>query len=177
MTVREFDKRFMQCYPMLASYANRYVQNDIKEAKDIVHNLYIRAKQKLHLYKQMPSGDYFTGWLLTILRNMSLNDYKKETKNPIVYYTELFENIPIQEKEYDRARKVKKAVQKLDNLRKRILNMYYLGYEYQEIAEKLDIPINTVKTKIHRARLKVIKKIEIEEQIEQTIEEFIKCTC
>jgi RNA polymerase sigma-70 factor (ECF subfamily) len=42
--------------------------------------------------------------------------------------------------------------------------MHYRGFEYKEIAEKLDLPIGTVKSRIHTARNKMKENIEIQYQ-------------
>ena len=47
---------------------------------------------------------------------------------------------------------IKKAIDKLDNIYREPFMMHFKGFKYFEIAEKLEIPIGTVKNRIHIAR-------------------------
>lgn len=52
---------------------------------------------------------------------------------------------------------INQLVEKLPNEQKMALKYLYEGYSYQEIANKLKKPVNTIKTIVRRARLKLIK--------------------
>lgn len=54
-------------------------------------------------------------------------------------------------------RDINEAIDKLDDVYKTPFMMYFRGFKYQEIAERLEIPIGTVKNRIHIAR-KLLKE-------------------
>jgi RNA polymerase sigma-70 factor (ECF subfamily) len=57
-------------------------------------------------------------------------------------------------------RDIKKAIEKLDDAYKVPFMMHFRGFKYHEIADKLDIPIGTVKNRIHIARKELKYKLK-----------------
>jgi RNA polymerase sigma-70 factor (ECF subfamily) len=56
---------------------------------------------------------------------------------------------------------IKKAIDKLDEAYRTPFLMHFRGFKYHEIAEKLDIPIGTVKNRIHIARKELKSELKI----------------
>ena len=54
---------------------------------------------------------------------------------------------------------INKALEKLDETYKEPFLMYFNGFKYHEIAEKVSIPIGTVKNRIHIARKELKDKL------------------
>ncbi|MGY4385679.1 RNA polymerase sigma factor (sigma-70 family) [Pedobacter sp. UYP24] len=135
----------------------RKFTNDLEDANDLVQDTMIKAIRYSNLYKE---GTNLKGWLYTIMRNTFINSYRKVTrKNSIMDTSEelssaqlknsasanLGENKFVME-DINKALSVLEPVYSVPFLR------YFEGYKYHEIAEELDIPIGTVKTRIHMAR-------------------------
>ena len=56
---------------------------------------------------------------------------------------------------------IKAAIAKLNEEHRTPFMMYYIGYKYLEIAEKLNIPIGTVKNRIHIARKELNQMLQV----------------
>ena len=56
---------------------------------------------------------------------------------------------------------IKRAIEKLDEVYKTPFMMYFRGFKYHEIADKLSIPIGTVKNRIHIARKELKSSLNI----------------
>lgn len=99
-------------------------------------------------------------WLYTIMKNIFINNYRRTNKaktildhSPNTYYI----NLPQNAKSVDPAsqlsfKEISKTINKLDNDYKIPFNMYFEGYKYKEIADDLNLPIGTVKSRIFLAR-------------------------
>ncbi|MDX5437939.1 MAG: RNA polymerase sigma factor, partial [Pontibacter sp.] len=59
---------------------------------------------------------------------------------------------------------INKAIANLNEEHRTPFMMYYIGYKYLEIAEKLQIPIGTVKNRIHIARKELKKMLKVYSQ-------------
>ncbi|MBP5486376.1 MAG: sigma-70 family RNA polymerase sigma factor [Bacteroidales bacterium] len=152
----------------LRSYIkNRFKNIDDYDVDDICSRSFEKAFRQIHNYDETRSQ--FLTWLSTIARNTALDSLEKEKrvhpKNQIVYLDDDsqssgFEGIPDQtedalntliktESEEERI----KYIDRLPDLyrtvaRKRLID----GMKYDEIAENMDLELNTVKTRLRRAK-------------------------
>jgi len=140
----------------LESFAMKFT-NDLDDANDLVQDTIIKAIRYRDLYKQ---GTNLRGWLYTIMRNTFINDYRKGARRNSVIETcedlsshqlqksatcNLGENNFVMED-------INKAMESLQPEYSTPFLRYFEGYKYHEIAVELNIPIGTVKTRIHVAR-------------------------
>ena len=123
------------------------------------------------LYKALANHDkYSTGtnikaWLFTIMRNIFINDYRRKAKQrtifdstPNDYLINLKQTAVNNAAETDmRVKEIKKAVQQLPEIFKTPFQLYFDGYKYHEIADVLNEPLGTIKSRIHFAR-KLLKE-------------------
>ena len=123
------------------------------------------------LYKALANHDkYSTGtnikaWLFTIMRNIFINDYRRKAKQrtifdstPNDYLINLKQTAVNNAAESDmRVKEIKKAVQQLPEIFKTPFLLYFDGYKYHEIADVLNEPLGTIKSRIHFAR-KLLKE-------------------
>ncbi len=131
-------------------------------AEDIAQEAFARAFQKLSLF----SGEsQFYTWLAKIAMNLlASNRRKKRLENQV--HREGFEhamdsvsdgNEPdarLQLSEMQRC--VRQAISMLDHERRTVLLLRdFDGMDYEAIAETLDIPVGTVRSRLHRARLEL----------------------
>lgn len=156
MSQLEFHDRFYQMEALLNAFAYNLTKN-MEDAKDLFQETAFRAltnRDKFH------PGTNFKAWLFTIMKNIFINNYRKKVKtNTIMDSTDnLFyinsgsnaiansgeSNVMMQE--------LSKMVENLDDSIKIPFLMHYHGYKYQEIAEELDLPLGTVKSRIFFAR-------------------------
>ena len=140
----------------LEAYAMKFTR-DVEDANDLVQDTIIKAIRYHHMYAE---GTNIRGWLYTIMKNTFINNYRKDSrKNSVIETSEDLSSYQL----YNSADKnkgegkfvmddINKALEKLQPEYSSPFLRYFEGYKYHEIAEEMDIPIGTVKTRIHMAR-------------------------
>lgn len=139
---------------------NSFAYNLTKSTEDAQDLFQETAFRALTNKEKFRPGTNFKAWMFTIMKNIFINNYRKKVKaNTIVDSTEnLFylnsgknviqnlagSNMMMQELE--------RMIDNLDESIKVPFVMHYEGFKYQEIAEKLDLPLGTVKSRIFFAR-------------------------
>ena len=128
----------------------RYTK-DIEVAKDIVHNVFVKFWE--HTESHTEIADPFS-FLKTMTKNASLNFVRNEAtqsrhKDIILQDSENFsQEIELEEETY---RLLEKAIASLPERSRQIMYLSLKGFKNAEIAEKLEISVNTVKTLKYRA--------------------------
>lgn len=131
--------------------------NDIENANDLVQDTLIKAIRYHHLYKV---GTNLRGWLYTIMRNTFINDYRRDSrKHALIQTSDDLNSFQLQKSAATNngenkfvMEDINKALASLQPEYSGPFLRYFEGYKYHEIAEELNIPIGTVKTRIHMAR-------------------------
>lgn len=130
-------------------------------AEDLVQDTMLKAYRA---WRQYRPGTNAKGWLLTILRNTFINDYRRRKHEPIAMDVEAAEpyalDRSIQETDPEGTffsqivdDKVLQAVDALPSDFREVLVLSDIeGMRYAEIAETLQIPVGTVKSRLFRAR-------------------------
>lgn len=163
MSHLEFHTRFDQMSSLLHAFAYNLTKN-VEDAKDLFQETAYRA---ITNREKFSPGTNFKAWLFTIMKNIFINNYRKKVKvNTIMDSTDnLFylnsgsntisntgdANILMKELTF--------MIEELDNSIKIPFLMHYQGYKYQEIADYLELPLGTVKSRIFFARKELKGKI------------------
>lgn len=161
MNRQEFNLQVAHQEKHLMHFAIHFAHS-IEDARDLVQDTMLKA---IVNYQKFKGGTNLNAWLYTILKNTFINYYRKASGVKAMVKTsdevssaDLFYSSRVNE---GLQRFVRSDTQKaLDTLPNEYYNpfmMYFEGYKYYEIAERLAIPIGTVKTRIHLAR-KALKK-------------------
>lgn len=106
-------------------------------------------------------GSSFKNWTMTILKNTFITKYharkrKKLVSKPVEEMEFAVEdNILLNQSNTPSLTALHKCVDKLSDKSKAPFVLYINGYQYTEIAESLDIPVGTVKSRINFARKKL----------------------
>jgi RNA polymerase sigma factor (sigma-70 family) len=159
-----FDSEFMPHIDSMFNFAYR-LTNDEDDANDLVQDTYMKAYRFINSFQK---GTNAKAWLFRILKNSFINDYRKKSKEPAkVDYQEVetvynSENEPqyngtvdlrtdmVQDMIGD---EVARALNGLPvDFRTVIILCDIEGFTYEEMAKILDIPIGTVRSRLHRAR-------------------------
>jgi RNA polymerase sigma-70 factor (ECF subfamily) len=137
---------------------------DEDDANDLVQETYLKA---FRFFDKFEKGTNCKAWLFRILKNSYINDYRKAVKEPNkVDYEDVqnfYENVKsdeIESKHYeqdafsnlldDEITKVLSALP--EDFRTAIILSDIEGFTYEEIADFVDIPVGTVRSRLHRAR-------------------------
>ena len=147
--------------------AVRSVLGSREDTDDAVQEAFIR------IYRGLPS---FSGrsslstWIWSVARNNTINIRSRERDDIISLEktAEIASNRLGPEAEYARRRAAEDIEWLLSGLEgnyRQVIELRYLaGKKYNEIAEMLDLPEGTVKTLIHRARIRMKKMMDIRER-------------
>jgi RNA polymerase sigma-70 factor (ECF subfamily) len=157
MTSLEFTSQVQKISSSLRPVAMNLTR-DADDAKDLVQETLLKALLNKDKFK---AGTNLKAWLYTIMRNTFINNYNKITKRSSnIDSTEYFQYFNTDENYITHngattdfvVRDINEAIASLGSDYRTPFMMYYIGYKYLEIAEKLQIPIGTVKNRIHIAR-------------------------
>lgn len=136
-----------------------------EDSNDLLQETYYKAIKNSDKFKE---GTNIKGWLYTIMKNTFINAYrKKKNQNTFVDETDnkYFLNLKESEKTVSTDAAVDheyimKQIHSVDRTYVETFMMYYNGYKYEEIAEIMDIPLGTVKSRIFLARKKMMNKLK-----------------
>lgn len=128
-----------------------------EDAKDLLQETTLRA---LCNRSKFVDDANFKGWVLTIMRNIFINDCRKAVNSQTVfditddlYYLNLPQDLSHNNSESDLSvQDITKAINSLDTRMKNVFSLLVEGYKYDEIAQKLDLPLGTVKNRIFLAK-------------------------
>ena len=144
---------------LLFSYALRLTRNH-QDAQDLMQETTMRAFRHKEKFTM---GTNFKSWTSTIMRNTFINRYRKmknrkHVNAPIEDFTYAIENtsaINNSGEQNLRMQELTRVMDSINDIYTVPFMMFYRGYEYKEIAEHLEIPIGTVKSRIFLARRKM----------------------
>src|SRR4030066_583408 len=167
---KEFEDIAMEHVDSLYSMAIRFVFNK-EEAEDLVQETYLKAYRFFNTFQK---GTNVKAWLFKILRNTFINKYRKAISSPseVLYEDiELVNSYVSNNNEPDTKESIdtlKSKVESLDDIlgddiknaidslpieyREAIIYSDIEELTYKEIAEIINVPIGTVKSRINRAR-------------------------
>ncbi|WP_316757681.1 RNA polymerase sigma factor [Pedobacter aquatilis] len=157
MTEQEFNTLLEKEISNLRTHAVRYTQNE-EDAGDLVQDTMIKA---LRFWSGYKPGTNFRGWLFVIMKNTFINDYRKNSKKSSLITTS--DELSSQDLMISASGNLSSGVFIMGDIGKAMSSIpenyslpfirYFEGHKYHEIAEELTIPIGTVKTRIHMARV------------------------
>lgn len=131
-----------------------------EEARDLLQDTTLKV---LDNQEKFSEDTNFKGWVFTIMRNIFINNYRRLVRNQtIVDQTEdLYHlNLP-QESGFStpegafNVKEITKVINSFADEYRIPFTMHIAGYKYNEIAEKMNLPLGTVKSRIYFARQKL----------------------
>jgi len=156
MTAIEFSNQLIRYESALKPFAFMLTR-DINAGEDLIQDTYFRALANMDKFQ---SGTNFKAWLMTIMKNIFINNYRKAKKRPTMQDTSenqyLLNNTNLRVKnDGDRAilsEEIDSVISSISPEFSAPFMLYYKGYKYHEIAKQLDLPLGTVKSRIFLAR-------------------------
>ncbi len=156
------DENFVtEYYNYLMSLAKSKITNEF-DAEDIVSETFIRA---LAYEKRGGIIKHYKTWLHNTMMNVINDLLRKKYKYPTVVQLDTAFDMPMEEDDDDFAEEEKAAVRRevnyLSKITREVIILYYFtGLEVKRIAEYLEIPEGTVKSRLDSGRRQVKKGME-----------------
>ncbi|PQA58674.1 MULTISPECIES: RNA polymerase sigma factor [Siphonobacter] len=157
--LRERDQRgFTILYDNYSSALYGVILKIVKSeetASDVMQEAFVKIWRNIESYERS-KGSLFT-WILNVARNTAIDklrsqDYQQNTQNqPLEYFVSVVEEENPVEHQVD-AIGVRKVVDQLRPEYRSIIDLvYFQGYTQAEVADELEIPLGTVKTRVKAA--------------------------
>ncbi len=155
-----------QLYRLCASYAPSAAQ-----AEELTQEVYFKLWENLHRYR---AGSNFMAWAWRVARNLLIDAHRRCRREREAAWLdpEIIDLLPgtddpLQQTERrQRLAMIATALRQLnEELAELILLRDFAGLSYQEMAEGLDLPLGTVKSRLNRARLELATAIRRRMQI------------
>jgi RNA polymerase sigma-70 factor (ECF subfamily) len=160
---QKFENETVPHQDALYNYALKIARN-ADDAQDLLQETYYKAYKNYH---QFENGTNSKAWMFMILKNTFINNYRKTKREPSkIDYDEIediYENIKSDQAEDNNLDldfynnllddELSEALSKIPAKMREVFLLCDLeGYSYEEIAEIVNIPIGTVRSRLHRAR-------------------------
>ena len=165
MTALEFGYKIKNLTSSLKPYALKLTK-DGEEANDLLQETMFKAYSNREKFQD---GTNLKAWMYTIMRNTFITNYQRMIRrNTFIDTTENNHFINstdsiIENKAHGDfvMKDINAAIDALKDMYKVPFTLYFRGFKYHEIAERLGIPIGTVKNRIHIARKELKKGLKV----------------
>jgi RNA polymerase sigma-70 factor, ECF subfamily len=159
----EFEKEAVPFMDAVYNFALR-MTNDEDDADDLVQETFLKA---FRFFDKFEKGTNCKAWLFRILKNSYINDYRKHTKEPdkvdyddVQNFYETVRSDEVNATHYEQDAfsnllddEISEALSELpEDFRTVIILSDIEGFTYEEISDFVDIPVGTVRSRLHRAR-------------------------
>lgn len=160
---KAFNEEMLPHLDALYNFALRLTY-DSNDAEDLVQESLVKAYRFFHSYEK---GTNAKAWLFRILRNSFINNYRKQSRQPQqIDYDEVssfYETIrseqssstDLESNMYDQMMddELNNALDRLpEDFRTVVMLCDVEDFTYEEIANMLDVPIGTIRSRLHRGR-------------------------
>lgn len=167
---KEFEREALPHMDAVYNFALR-MTGDGDDANDLVQDTFLKA---FRFFDKFESGTNCKAWLFRIMKNTFINTYRKKKKEPDkVDYQEVeqfYENVKpsftesahLEKEIYDNLLddEISTAITSLpDDFKTVIILSDIEGFTYDEIADFVDCPVGTVRSRLHRARKMLFAKL------------------
>ena len=153
-------------YRLCASYAP-----SAAEAEELTQEVYFKLWENLHRYR---AGSSFMAWAWRVARNLLIDAHRRSRRERSAAWLdpEVIDRLPSaddphqQAQHRQRLRLIATSLRQLDeNLAVLVLMRDFADMSYQEMAEALELPLGTVKSRLNRARLELATAVRRRLQI------------
>lgn len=160
---KDFEEEIVPHLDAMYNFALR-LTSDPSDAEDLVQDTIVKAFRFFSSYEK---GTNAKAWLFRILKNSYINNYRKQSKQPnqVDYdeVSEFYETIradrtdtsDLEDKMFRELvdDDISQALEELpEDFRTVVLLCDVEGFTYEEIANMLDVPIGTIRSRLHRGR-------------------------
>ena len=164
MRTESFTRDLINVQNDLLRFAYKLTANH-EDANDLLQETSLKA---LDNEEKHAAETNFKGWMYTIMRNLFINNYRKAVRDQT--YVDQTDNLFYLNQSIDLADESTESSHDLKEIR-RVVNalpkeyripfaMYVSGFKYREIADKLGLPLGTVKSRIYFTRQKLQQELK-----------------
>ncbi len=159
MKPANFKDNLMNLQGNLLNFAYMLTSNR-DDAYDLLQDTTLKALDNSDKYVDNTN---FKGWVFTIMRNIFINNYRRvaraatvidQTENSFLLNLSQDSGLETPEGSYG-AHEITQYINKFPDEYRIPFSMHVAGYKYNEIAEKMNLPLGTVKSRIFFARKKL----------------------
>lgn len=160
----EFTHRYNEMQSLLYAFAIRLTKDE-EDANDLLQETAYKAFKYRKMYQPQTN---LRAWLMTIMRNTFINEYRRRKRRQTIndktdnnYFINSGDFSVANEGESNvLMEEIKKKIESLEDWMRIPFMMHFNGFKYEEIAEQLDIPLGTVKSRIFFARKRLKNMIK-----------------
>ncbi len=151
-----FQNKLMALQSNLLNFAYMLTSNR-DDAYDLLQDTTLKALDNEDKYVENTN---FKGWIFTIMRNIFINNYRRVVRSATIidttedcYHLNLSQDSGLETPEGSyAAQEITSAINDFPEKYRVPFSMHVAGYKYNEIAEKMGLPLGTVKSRIFFAR-------------------------
>ena len=162
MEATTFQTRLMNLQSNMLNFAYMLTSNR-DDAYDLLQDTTLKVLGNQDKYVENTN---FKGWVFTIMRNIFINNYRRVVRsNTIIDQTEDYYHLNLsQDSGLDSpegsfgAQEITDAISEFPEKFRVPFSMHVAGYKYNEIAEKMNLPLGTIKSRIFFARQELQKR-------------------
>ena len=156
MTAFEYNSLLTEMKEPLFYFSAKFYKS-LDDREDLTQDTLIKALLNKDKFN---TGTNIKAWLFTIMRNIFINEYQKnkrmrESMNVKNNLSDVNNETP---QDILEVQDINSNISKLEDKYRVPLTMYNAGYKYKEIADEINLPIGTVKNRIHSARHILVNK-------------------
>ena len=156
MASSKFQSNLMDLQANMLNFAYM-LTSDREDAADLMQDTMLKVLDNADKFTE---NSNFKGWVFTIMRNIFINNYRKAARAATVvdttddlYHLNLSQDSGIATPEGAfGAREITDAINEFADEYRIPFSMHVAGYKYNEIAEQMNLPLGTVKSRIFYAR-------------------------
>lgn len=164
MNALQFQKKLLSLQENMMNFALTLTANR-NDAQDLMQDTTLKV---LDNQEKFVDNVNFKGWVLTIMRNIFINNYHKivRTQTVVDQDIDLYNLDIMNDSGFDnpdgayQIQEITSAIESLNEELKVPFSMFVSGYKYNEIAEALNVPLGTVKSRIFFARQELKKRLK-----------------
>ena len=164
MTLREFNHRILSLQDSLQYYAYSLTSSS-DDADDLLQDTFFKA---LSNKEKFDPATNMKAWTYTIMKNTFINNYRKmkrsntiiDNSQDLYYINSSQKSTSINPHSHFNHGEIMKAIRELEDNQRIPFEKHIEGFKYKEIAEELNLPIGTVKSRIFLTRKKLSRKLK-----------------
>ena len=164
MTTLDFNYKLTSMQKHLEYFARKLTNNE-DDAQDLLQETFLKA---LIFKDKFAEATNLKAWLFTIMKNIFINNYRRsvraktiiDTTDNLYHLNNSTSHIPVTPDTIISEKEITMEIENLSDDHRVPFEMHTQGFKYKEIAEKLEISIGTVKSRIFFTRKRLMENLK-----------------